>query len=433
MMTSNQTILYYNITVELLEDLHSGSGMGGSGVDALLARDRLGKPTIRWSHLKGLLRDALWDRQTALGKNEMETKQLADRFFGQESNGKHAQIRGTSLRSVPENDKVKTLNVSSTAREIGNRVPREDTLRHIEFVAAGAKFASCIRVLQPNNGASNSDDKDTAVWLERLLFRLDRLGANRTRGAGRIRIEHTKASSTLGIPSAFDKPKTFYVLLKALDPLCIAATGQPGNIIASESYLPAKTLFGALVNWAIECGWNDLANQFLAYNASVSAAYPVPSALATVATDQLRAVPIALGLQTPKPPGQDNELPWWASLNSPKSDLFDTLAGKPGEKLKRPNQHAYLYSTDRGESWDHFSQTLGEQLRNNAGSVQRKKSEQSLFSIEEIPEDTNFVCTLTLPKACQQAAMAYERLKNGDWLAIGRGGAPLKVYQRVLV
>jgi len=422
-MTGSSSILYYNINVELLEDLHSGSGMGGSGIDALLARDRHGQPTIRWSHLKGLLRDALWERQTALGQKLEDTQHLADRLFGPEDNGKHALIRGTSLRLV--GTEADTLIISSTAREIGNRVPREDTLRRIEFVAAGAKFTSCIRVLQIPEDSANQGF-NTADWLNRLLLRLDRLGANRTRGSGRIRIDYERVGSTSESASVFGQAKTCHVLFEALDPLCIAATDQPGNIISSESYLPAKSLHGAMVNWAIESGWPGLANQFLGYEACVSAAYPVPSNLTDVVIGQLRAVPIALGLQSPKPLGQVGDVPWWATDVSALA-LFDTLANTPEEKLKRPSPHAYLYSKDSGKSWFQFNQSLSERLRNNAGSVLRKNSEQSLFSVEEIPEATKFVCTVTLPVGCPQAA--YDRLKSGDWLAIGRGGAPLKVSE----
>ena len=49
----------YRLSLTLLEDFHSGTGTGGSrGIDAMQFLDREGKPMIRATHLKGLLREA---------------------------------------------------------------------------------------------------------------------------------------------------------------------------------------------------------------------------------------------------------------------------------------------------------------------------------------------------------------------------------------
>src|SRR5579871_4011842 len=46
------------LRAELREDAHLGSGLAGLGPDALLARDRDGRPVIWAAHIEGLLRDA---------------------------------------------------------------------------------------------------------------------------------------------------------------------------------------------------------------------------------------------------------------------------------------------------------------------------------------------------------------------------------------
>ena len=46
------------LTVELVEDMHAGSGLGRLGqIDALHARDAQGMPVIRASTLRGIVRD----------------------------------------------------------------------------------------------------------------------------------------------------------------------------------------------------------------------------------------------------------------------------------------------------------------------------------------------------------------------------------------
>ena len=46
------------LTAEFLSDAHLGSGSGGGGIDALIARDRHDRPVIWASHVEGVLRDA---------------------------------------------------------------------------------------------------------------------------------------------------------------------------------------------------------------------------------------------------------------------------------------------------------------------------------------------------------------------------------------
>jgi CRISPR/Cas system CMR subunit Cmr4 (Cas7 group RAMP superfamily) len=48
----------YSLTAEFLSDAHLGSGSGGGGIDALIARDRYDRPVIWASHVEGVLRDA---------------------------------------------------------------------------------------------------------------------------------------------------------------------------------------------------------------------------------------------------------------------------------------------------------------------------------------------------------------------------------------
>jgi len=51
----------YQLTVTLLEDLHSGTGTTSGHLDGVQTRGRNGRPVIRDSHLIGLMREAAFE------------------------------------------------------------------------------------------------------------------------------------------------------------------------------------------------------------------------------------------------------------------------------------------------------------------------------------------------------------------------------------
>src|SRR4051812_23980360 len=114
-----------SISAELLEDAHPGSGAGGAGIDALVARDRDGRPVIWASHLEGLLREAA---------RALHYGATVDRLFGERGRTRQPAAF-TSLYA----DTAPTSRIwRATARaSFNNRAPRRDTLRAIEFVPKG--------------------------------------------------------------------------------------------------------------------------------------------------------------------------------------------------------------------------------------------------------------------------------------------------------
>ncbi|NCC37523.1 MAG: hypothetical protein EOM24_36760, partial [Chloroflexia bacterium] len=77
----------YKITAELRAAAHFGTGSGGAGLDALIARDRYGRPVIWASHIEGVLRDAA---------RRLRGDQIAAEFFGR-SGGQRQRAIFTSL------------------------------------------------------------------------------------------------------------------------------------------------------------------------------------------------------------------------------------------------------------------------------------------------------------------------------------------------
>jgi hypothetical protein len=417
------------LKVTLLSDLHSGSGWGGAEIDALLVRDQKGNPYIRWSHLKGLLIEACRERYSALGKS-LEGKNHIKRLFGAEDalGQARGQVLGRSLRITTASAKP-TLIWSSTARQEDERAPKDDTLRREEYLPAGTELEGELRL------PANPDDVNLIC---KLIGRITHLGGHRSRGAGLVHINSTQqnieaaqlgSDNRQGISNTTAKTgwHTLRVSLQALEPVCLAATGQPGNIIPSHSDIGPTGVKGMLARWALDSKLDQLADALLDGSIVCAAAYPVPAAsIACADALKLDAVPIPLSFQSTKPTGQKGTLPWWAGKPSTRAISNALDSRQPTEKLKRPSVHDYLYTNDGGLTWDLFTCPLGTSMRNNTGSSLKQGVKQDLFATEEIAADTGFVTHLlvsheNLPLA---RAMLDDLKEKGRWLRIGRGGAP---------
>lgn len=416
------------LKVSLLEDLHAGSGLGGAGIDALLARDRQGQPVIRWSHVKGLLIEALRERAQALGKSADSD---IEHFFGKpdEIGQGRGCVRGRSLR-MNGKSAASSLVWSSTARQPGSRVPLDDTLRRIEYVSAGSGFEGEICV------PGRKHDPDPQL-VKKLIGRLSRLGGGRSRGAGLVHIDVTENELELSppqpdlapdsSPSTDEAWHSVRVVFSALEPVCLAATGYPGNLIPSHSHLSPGTVAGMLTRWALDWGIGALADPFRDGRIVCGPGYPVPLG-ATPDANLIDAVPIPLSYQSPKPGGQKGSLPWWAAApEQPK--VQDILVSPADEKLKRPGAHDYLVTTD-GKQLRRYTCPMSVALRNDAGHSQHGGTKQQLFATEAVAEGTGFVARIAVRGAASKAALLstlHHLQQHACWLHAGRGGAPLEV------
>lgn len=416
----------FTLKVTLLEDMHAGSGLGAAGVDALVRRDRQGRPVIRWSHLKGLLVQALYDRERALRTREEEIRKQLERLFGAQGGRGRGIVKGLSLR-VAKSGADPGLVVGSTARKLGRRVPETETLRKIEFIRAGQVFTGEVRL--------QSDDPDSAKFVRRLIERTHRIGGKRTRGAGHVHIaikpEELVHSPEPGEPGKLTTGELrVRIVLQALEPLCLADAAGPGNLIPSRSHFTPAALSGALAYWALEAGRDRLADALLDHSIRCGTALPVgPLPDEGLDPVEVDAVPYPLSYLAQKPPPQEGEMPWWAG-DQPAVRQTDTL-GQPSareEGLKRPGAHDYLVTLD-GQTWRRYRCPLQPELRNDTGHSQRAGSGHQLYSVEEIPEDTCFVATLHVPgKHWCDLELALEELEKKQlWIQAGRSGTPLRL------
>lgn len=416
---------WLEIQVELLEDLHAGTGLGMAGVDALVQRDRHGLPMISRTHFEGLLRAAASD----LGLNPDTTVQL----FGHPGGPRQRAIF-TSLRMNQSSADVQTRIWYATARTaFDNRAPLDDTLRITEYIPAGTVLRG--KVFLP---------EELVEPLETLLRRCAQLGAGRRRGDGLVRF----AINSVPPPQGRELPSRaglrLRLRLRAVEPWCLARTGQPSNIIPTERFLRGQALQGALIDWLLTWGGGPSVAGVIDWEAiSVGDALPLPPAIEADNLESIEVLPVPLSLGRPKPEGSRGPLPWWAENPSPPPSqdglkLADgneaKSHGSPGAaKLKRPADGEHIARSD-SRGWYRYSPHVSVHLRNSQRPGPGRPPE--LFAQEEITEDTCFVTDIQFESG--EVADAFvqalcEVLTGRAWLTVGRGKAPAVVEEAVWI
>lgn len=385
------------LTAELLSDAHFGSGAGGGGIDALVARDRRGRPIIWASHLEGVLRDAA---------RRLHSDDEAQKLFGR-AGGEFQRAAFTSLYAE---EKVETHVWRSTARAaFDNRAPQDDTLRVVEYVPRGTKLVGEVEL-----------PESQLPVLKRLVREVDALGGCRATGAGRLKLtlgEVSLPNRSIGTPT-----QRLRLLLKNRDPLCITATATPDNLIPSLAFVPGRALLGAIAAWLIDEDERDTASLLTTGRVSVTDALPLPERPHKL--ESIEVLPAPLSLQSEKPKGSAGHVPWWAQAHGSTRRLD---AWSVQDKLKRPEDDLFVYRSTAGAEWRTFRPVRHVRLRNGRPDV--KQVEPSLFAIEQIAEETYFLAELHgSPEDMKKLAEKLAPVLQGQrWLRVGRAGAPVEV------
>lgn len=422
--------MQFQVKVSLLEDLHSGTGHSAGDLDGVQLKDRAGNPMIFRGHLKGLLREA-GDVLVALGLAQPDD--VTDVFGAPNALGR-GTLTITSLY-VGEAGSSR-VEWTSTGRKEDDRGPQEDTLRTVEHVGAGTVFNALFELI---TGPKYARQKEL---VERCFQHVVALGSGRNLGDGRIMTAVTQTPSKPPEPFAVsfggnlrsNSPVSAATLrlrlvLRNLDPVCFPITGEPGNLIFSAGFMGGAAhrggWIGALTELGHDSSWilEDQGPAFLD-------ALPMPPDALGERTDlaAIVALPIPLDHVTRKPPAQDIDgWPWWGEP-SPIKPSDD-------RKPKRPGDTEFLYRPSRQSPWIRYAPELRVHLRNNTGDVKRRKlDQQSLYSVEEIVERTDFLTEITfadLTSAQKFIAAAKPILEGRKWLKLGRGGAPATVVGHV--
>lgn len=414
---SSKSWVRWSIEAELLEDAHFGSGTGGGGIDALVARDRGGKPVIWATHLEGVLRDTAWslDGDTAAA------------FFGTRGRERSRILLTSLYLSQASQKKLDQTRIwrSSARHSFDNRAPREDTLRAIEFVPRGTRFKGEVELLA-------NDLRE----LEQKVAQVTALGQGRATGAGRVKL--TLKDLRPAPRRVTGSGERLLLLLRNRDPVCIAATSVPGNLIPTAPFIPGRTLLGALAAWLVEEGRSDAAKALVDGTLSVGDALPVPDDAAQhLSTTEVLPAPLAL--QSEKPEGTVSDVPWWADQTSQSVTRRNALNGAEptsgGErlKLKRPEPDLFVVRFRGSDPWRTLRPDISVRLR--SGRADPSKEEPDLFAVEQIAEETRLLTEIAGPadKLGPLVQALTPVFEGSRWLRIGRGGAPVEVTHAVRV
>ena len=438
---------HYELTLTAMEDLHTGTGMGGgSDVDAKQARDRHGLPVIRETHFKGLLREAflLLKRMEKLTPDQVTT---CEQLLGKEGpNGFQdaGKCALTPFRTTPE--ALSHLHITaSTSRKPGSRIPLTDTLRNMEMVPANTVFTA--KALIP-------DDPLSKTCFERLLRICTNVGCLRTRGNGRVSTKYTSQEEQGNIPdnaAVTDAQSTCLRLVFRNDsPLCLPAGLARANHVETDRHIFGRRLRGAFAAWytnrrGIHSYPSILRNDIIVGDGlCIDSRKELLEAVDNLAS--IKATPFPLSIHAPKGSQHIGPAPWWAkerihyskfdlSLHEDKAATGINTTGSTitasYNNMKRPKGDATLISYDEGTSWWRTEPQAVVHMRQKTPDRYGQNSQApELFSEEELVEDQYFLCDIHFPniEKLNEFIEAYRPiLEKRSWLRVGRNGRALFV------
>lgn len=423
-----------NLTVELLEDLHIGTGTGVGDIDARQVRDRYGRPVLPASHIKGVL------RETALEASRLQpgafSREKINTLFGQ-GGGERGRLLLTSGYWHEKNSS--RLLIWGSTRIDENGTAQEKSLRFVEYVPAGSRFALEAEV-----------PEEDETFFRALLAHTPYLGAQRTRGHGRVRwqIEEPPPAPPIlpeGLPHHY--PAKLRLVLRNDDPLCLPLTAHPGNLITTTTAIRGRALRGSVAALCLDAGLEEAAATLLSPTLSWGDGRPLPASETHLDRWQRwEVVPIPRSIGTPKGKAERADIPWWVSKKGSETPLgaqgeVEQIAKRwaeeqkganktqrDSEKLKRPKEEEWLFRTAPDAPWIRYRVMRLERLHTRPPKPDEGLPEQALFSTEEIAERTLFIADLIVSNQAEAEALTSALTAMRDrWLRLGRGGRPVRL------
>lgn len=183
-----------NYTVELLLPAVTASlGVIGKDIDVTVKRDKDGYPIFNGKHIKGILRERVYQFKRALGVEEKEIETFINNYFGKEGNYiKDKSFNQVRFSNLTIKDKETFKNKINEEKLIGNRygirinrktrstVPQ--SLFNYEFLSRNNVFVGSLDI---NDNIKNEDLK----FILACLFHLDKIGGMKSRGIGKVRVK----------------------------------------------------------------------------------------------------------------------------------------------------------------------------------------------------------------------------------------------------
>ena len=183
-----------NYTIELLLPAVTASlGVIGKDIDVTVKKDKDGYPIFNGKHIKGILRERVYQFKRALGVEEKEIETFVNNYFGKEGNyiknNSFNQIRFSNLTIKDKKSYANKINVEKLIENrYGIRINRKtrstvpQSLFNYEFLSRNNVFVGSLDI---NDNIKNEDLK----FILACLFHLDKIGGMKSRGIGKVRVK----------------------------------------------------------------------------------------------------------------------------------------------------------------------------------------------------------------------------------------------------
>ena len=273
-----------NYTIELLLPAVTASlGVIGKDIDVTVKKDKDGYPIFNGKHIKGILRERVYQFKRALGVEEKEIENFVNNYFGKEGNYiKNNSFNQIRFSNLTIKDKKRYANKINVEKLIGNRygirinrktrstVPQ--SLFNYEFLSRNNVFVGSLDI---NDNIKNEDLK----FILACLFHLDKIGGMKSRGIGKVRVkingnylegengvvetksldkiiselkrEDKKASTELKT----DEFVKYNYTLELEEPIVLKSI-ELGNYIKTRNSVQGSTVRGALIEYFCRKGYD---------------------------------------------------------------------------------------------------------------------------------------------------------------------------------
>ncbi len=273
-----------NYTVELLLPAVTASlGVIGKDIDVTVKRDKDGYPIFNGKHIKGILRERVYQFKRALGVEEKEIETFVNNYFGKEGNYiKNNSFNQVRFSNLTIKDKKSYANKINVEKLIGNRygirinrktrstIPQ--SLFNYEFLLRNNVFVGSLDI---NDNIKNEDLK----FILACLFHLDKIGGMKSRGIGKVRVKingnYLEGENGVVETKSLDKiiselkreDKKFSTELKAdefvkysytleLEEPIVLKSIELGNYIKTRNSVQGSTVRGALIEYFCRKGYD---------------------------------------------------------------------------------------------------------------------------------------------------------------------------------
>lgn len=273
-----------NYTIELLLPAVTASlGVIGKDIDVTVKKDKDGYPIFNGKHIKGILRERVYQFKRALGVEEKEIENFVNNYFGKEGNyiknNSFNQIRFSNLTIKDKKSYANKINVEKLiGNRYGIRINRKtrstvpQSLFNYEFLSRNNVFVGSLDI---NDNIKNEDLK----FILACLFHLDKIGGMKSRGIGKVRVkingnylegengvvetksldkiiselkrEDKKASTEL----KKDEFLKYNYTLELEEPIVLKSI-ELGNYIKTRNSVQGSTVRGALIEYFCRKGYD---------------------------------------------------------------------------------------------------------------------------------------------------------------------------------